>query len=118
MQINSIPDRFCVDKKGPYKIINSLIIFGGTDVSVRIRLQRVGTKKRAFYRVVVIDGRKQRDGGFLEQVGLYQPIAKENQFSINADKVSEWIKKGAQVSDTVVSLLQKQGIWNSVRTAK
>lgn len=86
-------------------------------MAVKIRLQRVGTKKKAFYRIVAIDSRKQRDGGIIEQLGLYQPIVKDTQFSINETKLAEWMKKGAQPSDTLRSLLQKQGIWKTLKAA-
>ena len=87
-------------------------------MAVRIRLQRVGTKKRAFYRVVAMDGRKQRDGGVIEHLGVYQPIVNGTQFAIDEAKLADWIKKGAQPSDTVVNLLKQKGIWNTLKTAK
>lgn len=83
-------------------------------MAVRIRLQRVGTKKKAFYRVVAIDKRKQRDGGIIEQLGIYQPIVNGTQFAIDETKLAAWIKKGAQPSDTVVNLLKKTGRWNTL----
>lgn len=86
-------------------------------MAVKIRLQRTGTKKKAFYRVVAIDGRKQRDGGVIEQIGVYQPIVNGNQFSVDEAKLSDWIKKGAQPSDTVKTLLQQKGIWNTLKSA-
>lgn len=83
-------------------------------MAVRIRLQRVGTKKRAFYRVVAIDKRKPRDGGVIEQLGVYQPIVNGTQFAIDEAKLAAWMKKGAQPSDTVVNLLKQKGIWNTL----
>jgi len=87
-------------------------------VAVKIRLQRVGTKKRPFYRVVAVDSRKKRDGGVIDQLGRYQPIVDGNQFDINEDKVMEWLNKGAQPTDTMLNLLKKSGLWQKFSTAK
>ncbi len=77
-------------------------------VSVKIRLKRFGTKKRPYYRVVVIDSRAPRDGRTLEEVGFYHPIEVEDQqINIKEDRVREWIDKGARPSDTVRKLLNK-----------
>ena len=62
-------------------------------MAVKIRLQRVGTKKRPFYRVVAVDSRKKRDGGVIEQLGRYQPIVDGTQFDINEDKVDQTAKE-------------------------
>ena len=78
-------------------------------MSVRIRLKRFGTKKRPFYRIVVIDSRSPRDGRVLEEVGLYHPIEKlEKQISISADRVKDWLAKGATPSATVKELLNRK----------
>ena len=75
-------------------------------MSVRIRLKRFGTKKRPFYRIVVVDSRSPRDGRVLEEVGLYHPIEqKEKQISVSTDRVKEWITRGAMPSATVKRLL-------------
>lgn len=80
-------------------------------MSVRIRLKRFGTKMRPFYRIVVMDSRKPRDGRALEEVGLYHPISpEEQQLEIKEDRVREWLSKGAQPSDTVKKLLNKKNI--------
>jgi len=77
-------------------------------VSVRIRLKRLGTKKRPYYRVVVMDSRTPRDGRVLEEVGLYHPIEKVGkQVSIDEARVKDWISKGATPSDTVRRLLDQ-----------
>jgi len=77
-------------------------------VSVRIRLKRFGTKKRPFYRIVVMDSRTPRDGRVLEEIGLYHPIEKlEKQVSVNQDKVKSWIEHGATPSATVMRLLNR-----------
>ena len=76
---------------------------------VKIRLKRFGTQKRPCYRVVVQDSRKPRDGVCIEEIGTYQPIAKEDaQVSINADRAKYWISVGAQPTDIVKKLLNRQ----------
>ena len=78
-------------------------------MSASIRLKRFGTKKRPYYRIVVIDNRAPRDGKTIEEVGYYHPIeAEDKQISFNADKVRSWLDKGAKVSDTVRSILNKK----------
>jgi len=75
-------------------------------VSVRIRLKRFGTKKRPFYRIVVMDSRTPRDGRVLEEIGLYHPIEKkEKQIAVSADRVKDWLSRGATPSATVKRLL-------------
>jgi len=77
-------------------------------VSVRIRLKRFGTKKRPFYRIVVMDSRNPRDGRVLEEIGLYHPIEKaEKQVSVNQDRVKSWMAHGATPSATVKRLLNR-----------
>ncbi|MBQ7753181.1 MAG: 30S ribosomal protein S16 [Treponema sp.] len=76
---------------------------------VKIRLKRFGTKKRPCYRVVVQDSREPRDGACIEEIGTFQPIAKEDaQVSINADRAKYWISVGAQPTDIVKKLLNRQ----------
>lgn len=77
---------------------------------VKIRLQRAGTKKKPFYKVVVVDSRKRRDGAVIESLGHYQPIVKGEQFVVNREKVTEWLNKGAQPTETIAKLLKKAGI--------
>ncbi len=80
-------------------------------MSVRIRLKRMGTKKRPYYRIVVMDSRAPRDGRTIEEVGFYHPIAVEGeQIKVKADRVREWLDKGARPSDTVRRLLNKMNI--------
>jgi len=75
-------------------------------VSVRIRLKRFGTKRRPYYRIVVMDSRNPRDGKTLEEVGFYHPIEiAEKQITVKEDRVREWLAKGARPSDTVRKLL-------------
>lgn len=77
---------------------------------VKIRLRRAGAKKAPFYKVVVADSRSPRDGRFIEQIGTYNPMTDPSEINIDAQKVEEWIKKGAQTTDTVKSLLKRAGI--------
>jgi small subunit ribosomal protein S16 len=80
-------------------------------VSVKIRLKRMGTKRRPYYRVVVMDSRAPRDGRAIEEVGIYHPIETEDkQLSLKEDKVKEWLGKGARPTLTVKRLLNKNNI--------
>jgi len=79
---------------------------------VKIRLKRFGTKKRPYYRIVVVDSRAPRDGRTLEEVGLYHPIeAADKQVVLKEDRIKEWIGKGAQPTATVKKLLNKREIF-------
>ena len=78
-------------------------------MSATIRLKKFGTKKRPYYRIVVIDKRAPRDGKTIEEVGYYHPVeAEDKQIVFEADKVRAWLDKGAKVSDTVRSILNKK----------
>jgi len=77
---------------------------------VKIRLKRMGAKKKPFYRIVVADSRSPRDGKFIEQVGTYDPRTNPSQFNIDAEKVKKWLANGAQPTDTVKKLLKISGI--------
>ena len=80
---------------------------------VRIRLLRKGAKKRPFYRIVIADSRRSRDGKFIEQVGTYNPMLnKDNpeRVKIDLEKAKEWIGKGAQPSDRVKLFLSSMGV--------
>lgn len=74
-------------------------------MAVRLRLQRHGTKKRPFYRVVAADGRSKRDGRFIEVVGTYNPIANPAIVELKLDRIDHWITSGALMSDTVATLV-------------
>jgi len=81
-------------------------------LSVKIRLKRMGSKKRPYYRIVVMDSRTPRDGRALDEVGLYHPIeAEEKQVRVEDEKIRSWLKKGARPSDTVRKLLNKNNIF-------
>lgn len=79
-------------------------------MAVKIRLRRMGAKKSPFYRVVVADSRYPRNGRFIEEIGYYNPIKEEPVIQIDGEKAKQWIEKGAQPTDTVKSLLKKNGI--------
>jgi len=87
-------------------------------VSVKIRLQRFGTKKKPFYRVVAIDSRTKRDGDVVEYIGKYQPIVTGKQFDVDEEKVLSWLNQGAQPTDTIKNLLKKEGIWQKYKSSK
>ena len=76
-------------------------------IAVKIRFKRMGAKKNPFYRIVVADSRSPRDGRFIEELGYYNPMNKE--LKLDNDKAAEWVKKGAQPTDTVRALLKKNG---------
>lgn len=80
-------------------------------MAVRIRLRRMGSTKRPFYRIVVADARMPRDGRFIEIVGHYNPIVDPAEISVDEEKVYKWLGQGAQPTDTVRSLLRKTGVW-------
>jgi small subunit ribosomal protein S16 len=77
---------------------------------VKIRLTRLGDKKTPFYRVIVADSRSSRDGKFIDTVGTYNPLTDPAEVKFNEVKIKDWIKNGAQPTDTVKALLVKAGI--------
>ncbi len=77
---------------------------------LRIRLRRVGKKKRPAYRVVVADSRAPRDGAFIETLGLYDPLTDPATFTIDEEKAKKWLQQGAKPSETVVKLMVRQGL--------
>ena len=79
---------------------------------VTIRLRRLGAKKAPFYRIVVADSRYPRDGRFIEEIGTYNPLTDPATVNVDADRAQEWIKKGAQPTDTVRGILKKAGVLN------
>ena len=77
---------------------------------VKIRLKRMGMKKKPFYRLVVTDSRSPRDGRFIEEIGYYNPVSDVDSLKINEERAKYWIASGAQPTDTVRGLLKKGGI--------
>ncbi len=78
-------------------------------MAVKIRLKRMGMKKKPFYRIVVADERTPRDGRFIEEIGTYDPMTNPAQIKIDVEKAESWMKNGAQPTDTVRILLKKAG---------
>ena len=87
-------------------------------MAVKIRLNRMGAKKNPFYRIVVADSRAPRDGRFIEILGNYDPSQQPAVVNVDEVKVMDWMRKGAQPTDTVKSLLRKQGIMSKFAEAK
>ncbi len=87
-------------------------------MAVKLRLKRMGSKQKPFYRIVAADSRSPRDGRFIETVGTYNPIVKENNVTVDEEKVAKWISNGAQPTDTVKSLLTKNGVWSKIKNSK
>ena len=87
-------------------------------MAVKIRLTRMGSKKKPFYRINVADSRAPRDGRFIETVGTYNPLVTENQVTLKEDRILEWLGNGAQPSDTVRNILSKAGIMQKFHEAK
>ncbi len=80
-------------------------------MSVKIRLARHGAKKTPFYRIVVADKKSPRDGRYLENVGTYNPLKEPVEVSIKEERIRYWMDQGAIPSDTVKSLLKKEGFF-------
>ncbi|HQU27572.1 MAG: 30S ribosomal protein S16 [Nitrospira sp.] len=87
-------------------------------MAVHLRLTRMGRHKRPFYRVVATDSRMPRDGRFLEVIGTYDPLKATDKASFKEDRVLDWLKKGAQPTDTVRSLLKKTGVYKALQESK
>jgi small subunit ribosomal protein S16 len=87
-------------------------------MATRIRLRRLGAKKRPFYRVVVADQRAPRDGRFIENIGKYHPLDDPSLIEIDEDRALHWLRVGAQPSDQVRNLMVKVGIWDRFVTER
>jgi small subunit ribosomal protein S16 len=87
-------------------------------VAAKIRLTRIGRHKRPFYRIVVADSEKPRDGRFIEILGTYDPLTDPVSVRIKEDRAVEWLKKGALATDTVKELLRTTGVLKQFSTAK
>jgi small subunit ribosomal protein S16 len=82
-------------------------------MAVRIRLARHGAKKKPFYRIVVADNESPRDGKYLETVGTYNPLLDPVQVTLKSERIQYWMDQGAKPSDTVRSLLKKEGFFSA-----
>ena len=81
-------------------------------------MRRMGAKRKPFYRIVVADSRAPRDGRFIEEVGYYNPVSQPKELKLDEDKIFEWLKKGAQPSDTVRSFLSSAGLMAKLHDEK
>ena len=79
-------------------------------MATKIRLKRIGRRNRPFYRMVLIDSRKKRDGAAIEQLGWYNPISDEKDCELNSERIIHWLNKGAQPSKAAKKLLKNKGI--------
>ena len=86
-------------------------------MAVKLRLMRMGKKKQPTYRVVAADSRSPRDGRFIESIGVYDPRQEPSVVNIDNDKAVEWLRRGAQPSDTVERLLKISGAWDTFKGA-
>ena len=77
---------------------------------VKIRLRRMGAKKAPYYRIIVADSRSPRDGRCIEEIGSYNPLTEPATITVDAEKAQQWIKNGAQPTDTVKALLKKANV--------
>ena len=82
-------------------------------MAVKIRLKRMGSKKNPFYRIVVADSRKPRDGRFIEEIGNYNPLTEPKILRVDADKANNWIKNGAKPTDTVERLFKENAVYEA-----
>ena len=79
-------------------------------MATKIRLKRIGRRNRPFYRLVIMDARNRRDGAAIEEVGWYNPIAKDEMYSLKEDRILHWLQEGAQPTDTVHDILRTAGL--------
>ena len=91
---------------------------GGIVMAVKLRLKRMGAKKRPFYRIVAADSRSPRDGRFIETVGTYNPIVEPAEIKVDEEKAIKWLNNGALPTDTVRNLLSKAGIMEKFHNQK
>lgn len=87
-------------------------------MAVKIRLKRMGSKRKPFYRIVVADSRFPRNGRSIEQIGTYNPVSEPVQLKIDEEKAVDWMFKGAKPSDTVRNLFSSQGIMQKFHDQK
>lgn len=87
-------------------------------MAVKLRLKRMGSKQKPFYRIVAADARSPRDGRFIETVGTYNPLKNPTEIKVDEEKALTWLNNGAQPTDTVKNILTKQGIWSKYKNTK
>ena len=84
---------------------------------VKLRLRRMGAKKRPSYRIVAADSRSPRDGDFIESVGFYDPLTDPATIRVDLERARHWLSVGAQLTDTVRSLLTRAGVYGEAEVA-
>lgn len=87
-------------------------------MAVKLRLKRMGSKQKPFYRIVAADSRGPRDGKFIELVGTYNPVKGQEVVTVDEEKALKWLANGAQPTDTVRNILSKQGIMKKYADSK
>ncbi len=87
-------------------------------MAVKIRLKRMGAKKKPFYRIIVADSRSPRDGRFIEALGTYNPLTNPASINVKEEETLSWLAKGAQPTDTVRNILSKAGIMEKFHNSK
>lgn len=87
-------------------------------MAVKIRMKRIGSKKKPFYRIVVADSRSPRDGRFIEEIGYYNPISNPKQFKVDSEKVTKWISNGAKPTETVAKLFKSYNVTEQAKEEK
>lgn len=87
-------------------------------MAVKLRLKRMGSKSRPFYRIVAADSRSPRDGKFIETIGTYNPITDKDQIKVDEEKALKWLNNGAIPTDTVRNILSETGIWAKFKSGK
>lgn len=87
-------------------------------MAVKLRLKRMGSKQKPFYRIVAADSRFPRDGRFIETIGTYNPLTEPATITVNEEAAIKWLNNGAQPTDTVRSLLSKNGIMQKIHESK
>ncbi len=87
-------------------------------MAVKMRLMRMGAKKRPFYRIVVADSRYPRDGKFIEVLGTYNPVATNDNVKLDEEAIMKWLNNGATPTDTVRDILSKNGVMKKFHESK
>lgn len=87
-------------------------------MAVKIRLRRMGAKKKPFYRIVVADSRSPRDGKFIEEIGYYNPVSEPKEIKIDDEKAIKWLSTGAKPTDTVSTLFKNNGVYEKLEESK
>ncbi|MDD4188012.1 MAG: 30S ribosomal protein S16 [Bacilli bacterium] len=87
-------------------------------MAVKLRLKRMGAKQKPFYRIVAADSRSPRDGRFIEIIGTYNPLLKENNIIVDEEKALKWLNTGAEPTNTVKNILSNSGVWAKFKETK